>query len=119
MVCLSRQQDERRRRFDKRWFYALYPLAEFVVGLLLVLMNFRPLIAAELLKRSDRCCWLSPAACWSYRPTISILLFVALELISIPTYILLYLGPGEVGPGIGRKVFLPKRARLGHIALRI
>ena len=49
-----------------------------------------------------------------------VLLFVALELISIPTYVLLYLGRRDAPvPGIGRQILLPERALVGTRALRI
>ena len=49
-----------------------------------------------------------------------VLLFVGLELISIPTYMLLYLGRRDAAvPGVDRQVLLPERARLGDSAVRV
>ena len=48
-----------------------------------------------------------------------VFLFVGLELVSIPTYLLLYLSRRNAGdPGGGDQVLLPEHLRLGPAALR-
>jgi NADH-quinone oxidoreductase subunit N len=67
------------------------------LGLLLVLMNFRPLIGGGTQEAIGSLLLVIAGGMLVVSANDLILLFVALELISIPTYILLYLGPGDVG----------------------
>ena len=48
-----------------------------------------------------------------------VLLFVGLELISIPTYVLLYLGRGDKPAGVGHEVLLLEHPLVGPAALRL
>jgi len=66
-------------------------------GLFLVLMNFRPLISGGTQEAIGSLLLAIAGGMLVVSANDLILLFVALELISIPTYILLYLGPGDVG----------------------
>ncbi len=67
------------------------------LGLLLIIMNFRPLINGGTPEAIGSLLLVIAGGMLVVAANDLILLFVALELISIPTYILLYLGPGDVG----------------------
>ena len=67
------------------------------LGFVLVLLNFRPLIGNGTPEAIGSLLLVIAGGMLVVSANDLILLFVALELISIPTYILLYLGPGDVG----------------------
>lgn len=67
------------------------------LGLLFVMLNFRPLVGGGTQEAIGSLLLVIAGGMLVVSANDLILLFVALELISIPTYILLYLGPGDVG----------------------
>jgi NADH-quinone oxidoreductase subunit N len=67
------------------------------LGLLFVMLNFRPLVGGGTQEAIGSLLLAIAGGMLAVSANDLVLLFVALELISIPTYILLYLGPGDVG----------------------
>jgi NADH-quinone oxidoreductase subunit N len=67
------------------------------LGLLFVILNFRPLVGGGTQEAIGSLLLAIAGGMLVVSANDLVLLFVALELISIPTYILLYLGPGDVG----------------------
>jgi NADH-quinone oxidoreductase subunit N len=98
MVCLCRQQSTANCGVLLNDGFTLYiRWLTLVLGLLLVLLNFRPLINGGTPEAIGSLLLVIAGGMLVVSANDLILLFVALELISIPTYILLYLGPGDVG----------------------
>jgi len=109
MLCLSRQHGMANSSVLISDGFTIYiRWLTLALGLLLVLMNSRPLIGGGTPESIGSLLLVIAGGMMVVSANDLILLFVALELISIPTYILLYLGPGGRRlPGIGREVFLP------------
>lgn len=97
MVCLSRQHGTADRVLISDGFSLFIRWLTLAVGLLLVLMNFRPLIGGGTPESIGSLLLVIAGGMLVVSANDLILLFVALELISIPTYILLYLGPDDIG----------------------
>jgi NADH-quinone oxidoreductase subunit N len=98
MICLSRQNGIADNGVLQSDGFSLY-LRWLILasGLLLVLLNFRPLIKGGTPEAIGSLLLAIAGGMLVVSANDLILLFVALELISIPTYILLYLGPSDVG----------------------
>jgi NADH-quinone oxidoreductase subunit N len=98
MVCLSRQNGVADSGVLQSDGFSLYlRWLNLASGLLLVLLNFRPLIKGGTQEAIGSLLLAIAGGMLVVSANDLILLFIALELISIPTYILLYLGPGDVG----------------------
>ncbi len=98
MVCLGGQNDKTGGGVllsDGFTFYIRWLI--LALGLLFVLLNFRPLADGGTPEAVGSLLLVIAGGMLVVSADDLILLFVALELISIPTYILLYLGPGGVG----------------------
>ncbi len=98
MACLSRQHGTADGGVLISDGFTLYiRWLTMVLGFLLVLLNFRPLTNGGTPEAIGSLLLVIAGGMLVVSAKDLILLFVALELISIPTYILLYLGPGDVG----------------------
>ncbi|MGA2798095.1 MAG: NADH-quinone oxidoreductase subunit N, partial [Thermoguttaceae bacterium] len=98
MVCLGNQNGATGGGVLISDGFALYiRWLTLALGLPLVLMNFRPLACGGTQEAIGSLLLVIAGGMLVVSANDLILLFVALELISIPTYILLYLGPGDVG----------------------
>jgi NADH-quinone oxidoreductase subunit N len=98
MFCLSLRHDTADSGVllsDGFTFYIRW--LTLALGLLLILLNFQPLINGGTPEAIGSLLLVIAGGMLVVSANDLILLFVALELISIPTYILLYLGPGNVG----------------------
>jgi NADH-quinone oxidoreductase subunit N len=97
MVCLCAQHGMENAGVLLSDGFTLYiRWLSLALGLLLVLLYFRPLINGSAPEAIGSLMLIVAGGMLVVSANDLILLFVALELISIPTYILLYLGPGNV-----------------------
>lgn len=97
MLCLSNQHGTADYGVVISDSFSLYMRwLNLVFGLLFVLMNFRPLAINGTPETVGSLLLIVAGGMLVASANDLVLLFVALELISIPTYILLYLGPGDV-----------------------
>jgi NADH-quinone oxidoreductase subunit N len=98
MLCLGRQDVAADNGILQSDGFGLYiRWLTLSLGFLLVLLNFRPLVGNGTPEGIGSLLLVLAGSMLVGSANDLILLFVALELISIPTYILLYLGPGDVG----------------------
>ncbi len=96
--CLSRQQAAADSGVLMSDGFTLYiRWLSLALGFLFVLLNFRPLICGGTPEAIGSLLLVIAGGMLVVSANNLVLLFVALELISIPTYILLYLGPGDIG----------------------